>query len=47
MIAELRKKEIIEYCEKFSNQDSKILKELIEYTFDNSLAPQMISVENS
>ena len=43
MIAELRKKEIIEYCEKFSNQDSKILKELIEYTFDNSLAPQMIS----
>ena len=43
MIAELRKKEIIEYCEKFSNQDSKILKELIKYTFDNSLAPQMIS----
>jgi len=43
MIAEIRKKEIIEYCEKFSNQDSKILKELIEYTFDNSLAPQMIS----
>ena len=43
MIAELRKKEIIEYCEKFSNQDSEILKKLIAYTFDNSPAPQMIS----
>jgi len=43
MIAKIRKKEIIEYCEKFSNQDSKILKELIKYTFDNALAPQMIS----
>ena len=43
MIAEIRKKEIIKYCEKLSNQDSKVLKELIDYTFDNALAPQMIS----
>ena len=43
MIAELRTKEIIEYCENFSHQDSKILKELIAYTFKNSPAPQMIS----
>jgi len=43
MIAEIKKKEIIEYCEKLSHQDSSTLQELIDYTYDNALAPQMIS----
>ena len=43
MIAELNKEEILKYCESYSNKDSKNLKELIEYTFKNEPAPQMIS----
>jgi len=43
MIAELNKEEILQYCENHSNEDSKILKKLIEYTFKNEPAPQMIS----
>jgi len=43
MIAELNKEEILKYCKNHSNKDSKILKELIEYTFKNESAPQMIS----
>ena len=43
MIAELNKEEILKYCESYSNKDSKILKELIEFTFKNEPAPQMIS----
>ena len=43
MIAELRKKEILDYCEKNSIQDSQNLKDLIEYTYQNEPAPQMIS----
>ena len=43
MIAETKKKEIIKYCEQYSNQDSQILSELIDYTVENELAPQMIS----
>ena len=43
MIAELNKEDILKYCENYSNKDSKILKELIEYTFKNEPAPQMIS----
>ena len=43
MIAELNKENIIKYCENHSHQDSKILTELIEYTFQNEPAPQMIS----
>ena len=43
MIAELNKDNILKYCEDYSNKDSKILKELIEYTFKNESAPQMIS----
>ena len=43
MIAELNKEEILQYCESYSNKDSEILKELIEYTFKNEPAPQMIS----
>ena len=43
MIAELNKEEILKYCENYSNKDSEILKELIEYTFKNEPAPQMIS----
>ena len=43
MIAELNKKSIINYCEQFSNQDSVVLKELIKYTYQNELAPAMIS----
>ena len=29
--------------EKFSNQDSVVLQELIKYTYQNELAPAMIS----
>ena len=43
MIAEIRKKEILNYCEKNSVQDSQNLKDLIEYTYKNEPAPQMIS----
>ena len=43
MIAELNKEEILQYCENHSNEDSEILKKLIEYTFKNEPAPQMIS----
>ena len=43
MIAEINKKEIIEYCENHSHKDSTTLKEIIDYTFKNELAPQMIS----
>ena len=43
MIAELNKKNIIKHCEKYSNKDSLVLTELIEYTFKNEVAPQMIS----
>ena len=43
MIAETKTKEIIKYCEQYSNQDSQILSELIDYTVENELAPQMIS----
>ena len=34
---------IIQYCHKYSNPDSEILKELHEYTFNNEDVPQMIS----
>ena len=43
MIAELNKQDILHYCEKNSHQDSKIVQELIKYTFKNEQAPQMIS----
>ena len=43
MKAEIRKKEILNYCEKNSVQDSQNLKDLIEYTYKNEPAPQMIS----
>ena len=43
MIAEIRKKEILNYCEKNSVQDSQNLKDLIEYTYKKEPAPQMIS----
>ena len=43
MIAKIKKKELINYCEQYSNQDSEILTELIHYTMENELAPQMIS----
>ena len=43
MIAELNKEKILSYCDKHSNKDSDLLNELIEYTFKNELAPQMIS----
>ena len=43
MIAELNKQKIINYCNKYSNKDSNLTKELIEYTFQNEVAPQMIS----
>ena len=43
MIAEIRKKEILNYCEKNSVQDSQNLKDLIKYTYKNEPAPQMIS----
>ena len=43
MIAEIKKKEILNYCEKNSVQDSQNLKDLIEYTYKNEPAPQMIS----
>ena len=43
MIAELNKEDILKYCESYSNKDSEILKELIEYTFKNEPAPQMIA----
>ena len=43
MIAELNKKNIIKYCETHSNKDSALAKELIDYTFKNELAPQMVS----
>ena len=43
MIAEIRKKEILDYCEKNSVQDSQNLKDLIEYTYKKEPAPQMIS----
>ena len=39
----LNKKNIIEYCKAHSNKDSSLAKELIEYTFKNELAPQMVS----
>ena len=43
MIAELNTNDILHYCEKHSHNDSDLLKELIQYTFDNEPAPQMIS----
>ncbi len=43
MIAELNKEDILNYCEKYSHKDSDIQRELIEYTFKNDPAPQMIS----
>ena len=43
MIAELNKEKILNYCDKHSNKDSVLLNELIEYTFKNEPAPQMIS----
>tara|TARA_Y100001970_G_scaffold119318_1_gene148036 strand:- start:1363 stop:2004 length:642 start_codon:yes stop_codon:yes gene_type:complete len=43
MIAELNKNDILHYCEKHSHNDSSLLKELIQYTFKNEPAPQMIS----
>ncbi len=43
MIAELNKKDVLNYCEHNSHQDSKIVQELIKYTFKNESAPQMIS----
>ena len=43
MIAELNKQKIINYCNQYSNKDSNLTKELIEYTFQNEVAPQMIS----
>ena len=35
--------EILAYCESHSNEDSKLLKELIDYTYSTETAPQMIS----
>jgi len=43
MIAELNKKDILNYCEKYSADDSSLQKELIDYTFKHDPAPQMIS----
>ena len=43
MIAELNKERILNYCDKHSNKDSDLLNDLIEYTFKNEPAPQMIS----
>ena len=43
MIAELNTDDILNYCENHSHNDSNILKELIQYTFKNEPAPQMIS----
>ena len=43
MIAELNKEKILNYCHNHSNKDSNLLNELIEYTFKNESAPQMIS----
>ncbi len=43
MIAELNKEDILNYCEKYSQNDSTLQKELIDYTFKNDPAPQMIS----
>ena len=45
MIAELNKKNIIEYCEAHSNQDSGLAKELIEYTFIKLLCGKNIPCE--
>ncbi|MAV64956.1 MAG: methyltransferase [Candidatus Marinimicrobia bacterium] len=36
-------KKIEEYCTKHSNQESKILNEIYQYTFNNEKIPQMIS----
>ena len=35
--------EILAYCESHSNEDSELLKELIDYTYSTETAPQMIS----
>ena len=36
-------KKITQYCDQYSNTDSKILEDLQSYTFDNEELPQMIS----
>lgn len=43
MIAEIYKEKILNYCENHSNKDSELLIKLIDYTFKNEPAPQMIS----
>ena len=43
MIAELNKDEVLNYCDKYSNEDSDLAKQLIKQTFENESAPQMIS----
>ena len=35
--------DILKYCNNYSNQDSKLLKELIEFTYNTEDVPQMIS----
>ena len=42
MIAEIHKKEIIKYCEDYSNDESKLLRNLMNYTNENLDAPQML-----
>ena len=43
MIAEVNKKDILNYCELYSNNDSDLLKDLIKHTYKVTSAPQMIS----
>ena len=43
MIAELNKEQILNYCDNYSHKDTGLLKKLIEHTFRNEPAPQMIS----
>jgi caffeoyl-CoA O-methyltransferase len=43
MIAEVNKKDILNYCELYSNNDSGLLKDLIKHTYKVTSAPQMIS----
>lgn len=42
MIAEFQKKKIIKYCEDHSNDESQLLRNLINYTNENLDAPQML-----
>ena len=42
MIAEIQKKKIIKYCEHHSNDESQLLRNLIDYTNENLDSPQML-----